>query len=348
MKRSTQLIIVILLVAFVTPIIYIALVAKDALKVKDWIVEHVSVDDKKIYSYSLEINAADAQAVPPCNIHINTYKGVVDSLNPVFFVAAAGGVDAKCEDSHIVVTLGDLKDLVADDLCLTIEVPQNARLKIVNHVPQTHLSLVGGDYGAIYVDAKSNLMMADVNVGGVLSVDTTALKKIVVDDSNIGAMKVNGKNIELDIKDSNVGALSISGTCERIVFADGHIGVCAWNNDCATKAVIDDCSIVSRVVEDVLSVTIADFENESFTSVNALPDSTGAMYIEGDDGEKVNITPTNVNVEGSDGEKVSITPLGIHVDDGETTVEIGPGGIVVKEDGKSIVNVGVGGVSVTE
>lgn len=347
MKRSTILLIVIFAIIIAMPLIIIGLVSKDVIKIQDWIVENFNIDNNTpTYIYTLDITSPNAGSIPPCNIHINTYKGAVDAQNPVFFVAAAGGVETAMVGDNINVVLDGVKDLVDGDLCLTIEVPHNARLKIVNRVPNADVNIVGGSYDALYFDTWSDLQISDVNIGGIMSVDTTSYKTIAIDDSNIGAMELNGDKVDFKVEDSNVGVIAIAGTCSNINFHDSSIGMCSWNNACSVKAVVDDCIISTQVGEGIVAVTMDDFEKGTHSAIKIAPDTANAIVDITDGEDKVKISPTGVHVESEDGERVDISPTGVHVNDDDVTVNITPVGIVVKEDGKEIVNVGVGGVKV--
>ena len=109
MKRSTILLITLLVVVIVAPIIYISVVISKLPSFKDWVVETVETLDpgqENLYEYKMLVTAS--QPVPDCYMNITTYKGKVDSLHSVNFVAPAEGVKAELRGDSIIVNLDNL------------------------------------------------------------------------------------------------------------------------------------------------------------------------------------------------------------------------------------------------
>ena len=341
MKRSTKLLIVLLIVVLVAPIIYISVVVSKLPSLKEWITETIeTLDANESYLYEYKMAVFSSQQLPDCYLSVTTYSGAVDTLHSVNFVAPAKGVRAELIGDSIVINIDEVQAVANDKLLLTVELPAGSTLKVYNQQPSLDIHFDHVDMGAVNVATCGDLLFDNAEMGALMTLESDSKKSLSLKSSDIGAVKINGNNTSLAVSHSNVGAMSVAGTCDAITLGDSNIGVMSWNDECNEKAVVNDCAMTVKVKENIVNVTWNEEEEDS--------DSLVKMYIIDEDGEKVDVSLNGVRVKGSDGEKVSITPLGIHVDDGETTVEIGPNGVVVKEDGKSIVNVGVGGVSVTE
>lgn len=341
MKRSTIFFIILLVILVVSPIVYIVLVAKDVVELRDWVVEEFqSNDDNEELSYKMRITSLNDTFVPDCYMNITTYDGmVVDTLQSVNFVVPADGVTAVLRNDSIIVVLDNVNATVFDGLCLTVELPKNSRLEITNNVPTVDIRMHDAELSTLEVASLSSLDIKDSNIGAFVSVDKTSDKILNIADTNVGAMKINGDNMTFAMKDSNVGALTIAGVCDAIKMNDSKVGVCSWNNACNQLADISDCVITSRVEEDVLDISI---DNDENVSLRVKSDS--ASTAEGN--EKVDISPSGVKVNDGDGTNVDISLSGVHVDSDEATVHITPTGIVVKEGDEEVVKIGIGGVKV--
>lgn len=341
MKRSTIFLIIILVTMIIAPIVYIGLVAKDVIKFKDWVVEELNInnDDNSALSYKMRITSLDGSAVPECYMNITTYEGVVvDTLNSVNFVVPADGVTAILRNDSIIVVLDKVDATVFDGLCLTVEIPENSRLKIENSVSSVDIHFHDADLSAVKMASLSDLIVDDSNWGAFVSTDSTTEKGMRFLDSNVGAMKIAGENVALTIQESNMGALTISGTCRSIKLSGSNLGVCSWNRACDTMADIDDCVITTQINEGQVNVTIDD---------DIVTDTSDSISIKQGD-EKVNISASGVKVNSEDGTNVDISPSGVHVESEEATVHITPAGLVVKEGDEEVVSIGLGGVKVNK
>lgn len=329
MKRSTKLIIIVLAVAVLLPVIFITIMATKLPNISD-IVSNVITNDNTDYVYNMKVTSPDRSMVPDCYILVTTYSGNVDTLSSVNFVDPATGAEAKLVGDSIIVNLHNVSDLTADGLCLTVELPAKSKLLVENSVPTVDVHVVSADIQALRLISLGDFLAQGANLGAFMSTDTTHTSKLVFEGSNIGALKLNGGKTTLDVKASNVGAMAIAGTCDAIEMNNSNVGVCSWNKANSTLAVMNNTSIVSKVTEGSVDITIEDDEKESDNDTSL---------------EVVNVSVDGVFVE-SEGDKVEVTPKGVFVDSDDTKVEVTPAGVVVKENGEEVVNIGIGGVKV--
>ena len=330
MKRSTILMIIVLAVVILAPVIVKGIMATKLPSLGDVVSKVMNSTDNTTYTYNMKVTSPDRSSVPDCYVLVTTYSGKVDTLSSVNFVDPAMGVEAVLEGDSIIVNLQNVSDLTADGLVLTVELPENSKLLVENSVPTVDVHVVSANIKALRLNSLGDFLARATNLGALLSSDTTRTATMVLESCNVGALKLNGANTSLDVNGSNVGAMTIAGTCSAIKLNDSSIGVCSWNKANSALAQIKDCSIVSRVNEEVIDITVED---------NKMDDDDA----EGSD--VVNISPSGVHVE-SDGDKVNISPAGVFVDSEDTKVAISPAGVVVRENGEEVVNIGVGGVKV--
>ena len=256
MKRSTKLLIVLLIVVLVAPIIYISVVVSKLPSFKDWVVETVeSLDTENQNLYEYKMTVTSSQQLPDCYMYITTYRGKVDSLHSVNFVAPVEGVQAELRGDSIIVNLDNLKAVDSDALLLTVELPEKNNLKLDNQVANVDIRFNNMDIGAVNVTSQGDLIIEDCDMGAFMSVECDARKRLSIDDSNIGAARLDGKGTTLTVSDSNLGAMSIAGTCDAITLGDSNIGVMSWNDECNDKAVVTDCTMTVKVKENDVNAT---------------------------------------------------------------------------------------------
>ena len=341
MKRSTKLLIVLLIVVLVAPIIYISVVVSKLPSLKEWITETIeTLDANEAYLYEYKMAVFSSQQLPDCYLSVTTYSGAVDTLHSVNFVAPAEGVRAELIGDSIVINIDEVQAVANDKLLLTVELPAGSTLKVYNQQPSLDIHFDHVDMGAVNVATYSDLLFDNAEMGALMTLESDSKRSVSLKSSDIGVVKINGNNTTLAVSHSNVGAMSVAGTCDAITLDDSNIGVMSWNDECNKKAVVNDCAITVKVKENIVNVTWNEEEEDS--------DSLVKMYIIDEDGEKVDVSLDGVHVKSSDGERVDISPAGVHVEDGETTVKITPTGVVVKENGEDIVNIGLNGVTVKE
>ena len=341
MKRSTKLLIVLLIVVLVAPIIYISVVVSKLPSLKEWITETIeTLDANESYLYEYKMAVFSSQQLPDCYLSVTTYSGAVDTLHSVNFVAPAKGVRAELIGDSIVINIDEVQAVANDKLLLTVELPAGSTLKVYNQQPSLDIHFDHVDMGAVNVATCGDLLFDNAEMGALMTLESDSKKSLSLKSSDIGVVKINGNNTSLAVSHSNVGAMSVAGTCDAITLGDSNIGVMSWNDECNEKAVVNDCAMTVKVKENIVNVTWNEEEEDS--------DSLVKMYIIDEDGEKVDVSLDGVHVKSSDGEKVDISPAGVHVDDGETTVKITPAGVVVKENGEDIVNIGLNGITVKE
>lgn len=342
MKRSTIFLIVALAVIIIAPIIYISIAIRNIpSSFKDWVIETIEDADfesENLYNYKMLITATDATAIPDCYVSVTTYEGAVDSMRSVHFIDPADGVSAVLRGDSIIVMLDKIDSLVGEGLCLTVELPRSSDLKIYNDVPNADVRLQYASVGAMLVSSLSDFSVSDSNVGVLSGSDCIVSKRLDIENSNVGAMKINGDNLSLRVDDSNVGAMDIMGTCSAIELSDSNFGVCSWNDACRDMAVIKDCTITSHTHAGAVTIKTDD-EGKTIVMSGDADTSSGVQVESGSD--KVDITSSGIHVETEDGEKVNVSPTGVQVVTEDETVQITPTGIVVKEDGKEIVKIGV-------
>lgn len=336
MKRSTILLITLLVVVIVAPILYLSVVISKLPSLKDWMVETIeTLDADKANLYEYKMAVTSSQPIPDTYIYVTTYKGKIDSLHSVNFVAPVEGMQAELQGDSIIINLDNVKDTLSGTLLLTLELPENSNLILNNQVASLDIRFMKSDIGAVNATSLGDILIEDSNLGAfMLAKNDEAHKTIDIQDSNIGAVRLNGNNDTLEVQDSNIGAMTISGVCQAINLKDNNFGVVSWNKECNDKAVIEDCVMTVKVKENVMD--------------DADDDKNARVYMIDDNGEKVEVASGAIKIDGEDGEKVDISPAGVHVEDGETTVKITPIGVVVKENGEDIVNIGLNGVTVKE
>ncbi len=336
MKRSTILLIVLMSVLVIAPVIYISLVAKDVMTLKEWMENELTFDvnSEDMLAYKMKITSPDATDIPDCYINVTTYDGmVVDTLQSVNFVIPADGVTAVLRNDSIIVVLDKVNATVFDGLCLTIELPANSQLDVINQVPAVDLRFHDADLGTLVVNSESDIDMKDSNIGAMTYAytDVTAGKAMSLSDVNIGALSMKGDNLALTIYDSNVGSLGVSGTCRAIKLADSNVGCCSWNDACNSIALIEDCIIATKVQEGELDTNIGeggDFAISFKNDTNAVVQTNCHIMVQDDDAN------------------VDVSPSGAVVDTDDATVHITPTGLVVKEGDKEVVKIGLDGVKI--
>ena len=339
MKRSTILLIVLMSALVIAPIIYISLVAKDVMAIKDLVTNgmNINVNTEEQLAYKMKITSLDTTDIPECYINVTTYNGVVvDTLESVNFVIPADGVTAVLRNDSIIVVLDKVNATVFDGLCLTIELPANSQLDVENQVPAVDLRFHDADLSTLVVNTDSDLDMKDTNVGAMYYVytDKTIGKSLRVSDTNIGAISMKGDNVALTVEDSNMGALGVSETCRTIELFDSNIGCCSWNEACNSKAVIEDCIITTEVLEGELDVRIG--ENKD-VAVSFQTDTTADVDIK-----------SSITIQDEDA-RVDVSPSGaVVVDKEDATMHITPLGLVVKEGDKEVVKIGLDGIKVND
>ena len=340
MKRSTKLLIVLLIVVLVAPIIYISVVVSKLPSLKEWITETIeTLDANEAYLYEYKMAVFSSQQLPDCYLSVTTYSGAVDTLHSVNFVAPTEGVHAELIFDSIVINIDEVQAVADDKLLLTVELPAGSTLKVYNQQPSLDIHFDHVEMGAVNVATCGDLLFDNAEMGALMTLETDGKKSLSLKSSDIGVVKINGNNTSLAVSHSNVGAMSVAGTCDAITLDDSNIGVMSWNDECNDKAVVNDCAMTVKVKENIVNVTWNEEDDN---------DSLVKMYIIDEDGEKVDVSLDGIHVKGSDGERVDISPAGVHVEDGETTVKITPTGVVVKENGEDIVNIGLNGVTVKE
>ena len=340
MKRSTILLITLLVLVIVAPIIYISVVVSKLPSLKEWITETIeTLDANEAYLYEYKMAVFSSQQLPDCYLSVTTYSGAVDTLHSVNFVAPAEGVRAELIGDSIVINIDEVQAVANDKLLLTVELPAGSTLKVYNQQPLLDIHFDHVDMGAVNVATCGDLLFDNAEMGALMTLESDSKKSLSLKSSDIGAVKINGNNTSLAVSHSNVGAMSVAGTCDAITLDDSNIGVMSWNDECNDMAVVNDCAMTVKVKENIVNVTWNEEDDN---------DSLVKMYIIDEDGEKVDVSLDGVHVKSSDGEKVDISPAGVHVEDGETTVKITPTGVVVKENGEDIVNIGLNGVTVKE
>ena len=338
MKRSTILLITLLVVVILAPIIYISTIVSKLPSFKEWITETIeTLDANEAYLYEYKMTILSSQTLPDSYLSVTTYSGAVDTLQSVNFVAPAEGVRAELIGDSIVIDLDKVQAVANDLLLLTVELPAGSTLKVYNQHPTLDIHFDHADMGAVNVATSGDLIFDNGELGALMTLETETKKSLCLKSLDVGAVKINGNNTNLAVANSNVGAMSIAGTCDAIALDNSNIGVMSWNDECNGMAVVNDCAMTVKVKENIANVTWDEEEDNS---------SLVKMYVMDEEGEKVDVSIDGVHVEGSDGEVVDISPAGVHVDDGETTVKITPTGVVVKENGEEVVKVGVGGVKV--
>ena len=320
MKRSTILLIALLLLVIVAPIIYIVTIVNKMPSFKEWIVQTIEAADTDRGSmYEYKMSVVSSQSVPRCYIYVTTYRGAVDSLHSANFVAPVEGVRAELIGDSIVLNLDDLKEPEGDGLILTVELPDNSTLKVDNPFDLVELRFNHAEMGAVHASTHGALLIEDCCMGALMTKRNDSRKCMAIHDSNIGAAKIAGNATTLVVADSNIGALSVDDTCDSIELSDSNLGVVSWNKECNNKVVATDCVMQVNTKEDGIEEASDDSDNDALTSMS---------------------------VVGEDGEKVNVSINGIYVDDDETSVQITPAGIVVKEQGEEVVKVNAGGVTV--
>ncbi|MBQ5750666.1 MAG: hypothetical protein IIV86_04990, partial [Bacteroidaceae bacterium] len=239
MKRSTKLLIVLLIVVLVAPIIYISVVVSKLPSLKEWITETIeTLDANEAYLYEYKMAVFSSQQLPDCYLSVTTYSGAVDTLHSVNFVAPAEGVRAELIGDSIVINIDEVQAVANDKLLLTVELPAGSTLKVYNQQPSLDIHFDHVDMGAVNVATCGDLLFDKAEMGALMTLETDSKKSLSLKSSDIGVVKINGNNTSLAVSHSNVGAMSVAGTCDAITLGDSNIGVMSWNDECNDKAVV--------------------------------------------------------------------------------------------------------------
>ena len=335
MKRSTIYLVILLLVLLIFPFIILGILMYNSPDLSDL----ENKDDESALPYNIVIHATDTTIENYGYIQLTTYKGYVDEDNPVKFIADGNGFNASLQNNTIIISVDSLSDLGENNHFLSIEFPSNAKIKLINTVPDIAIRAEAGDFKALNAQSPGYTQINSCNVAGVILSDTTYVNQISISNSNIGGLKINGKGKDLRICLSNIGTLSVSGTCKSIFFNSNNIGACSWNSENQKNADINHCTIGATVNEDVISIDINDDdEADSDVTISAFSDDTSKVRagirigIANDNKNRVDISDDGIEVDSEDGDHVSVSPKGIQVNrNGQSVVSIDASGIQVND-----------------
>lgn len=335
MKRSTIALIVLLAILLIFPFIFFGIMIAKFPKISIW----DEFDSEKVRPYNIVVHASDTALKNCGSISLTTYKGFVDKDEPVKFIADGKGFDAELQDNTIIVTIDSLSKAGEGHHFLTIEIPYKAKVSLINTVPGIEIAAESGDFKALKAQSSGNMRITACNVAGVVLVDTTHVCNIDISGSNIGGLKINGKNKNLQLSNSNIGTLTVGGTCESISLNNNNIGVCSWNEENQQKADINNSIIATTVNENTVTIDIDDSEDaDTDVTISAFSGDSSKIRT----GIRIDVNDDNRN-------NVEISPKGIKIDgeDGEH-VHVSPSGIQVKQDGKEIVSIGYTGIKINK
>lgn len=334
MKRSTIYLIILLAILLIFPFIFFSILIAKSPKFSTL----EEMDSDTVRPYNIVIHATDTTVKNCGSISLTTYKGFIDEDAPVNFIADGKGFHATLQDNTIIVTIDTLSETGEGLHFLTIEVPQNAKVKLINTLPDIEVAAENGDFKALKAQSSGNIRIGSCNVAGVVLCDTTHVCDIDIHNSNIGGMKINGKNKKLRLCNSNIGTLTVGGTCESLFLNSNNIGACSWNKENQQKADIHNSIIGTTVNENVISVDINDDEDAdtdvtiSAFSADSSTIRAGIRVDVNNDNNKsnVDISRDGIEVNGEDGEHVSVSPSGIQVSqNGQNIVSINHSGITI-------------------
>ncbi len=346
MKRSTIFFIIILIMLLAIPmafLVYTYSLMPDLGKLMEFFDEN----DDPLYQYTVVVTTPDTVSADNAYIAFSTYKGNVDESNPVNFINSMEGCAATLVGDTIFISIENLMHIEEDGHILSVELPYESKLFIANNVPSITMRVEGADLHALRTTSQGDVVVYSSNLGGMISTDTTAMKRLTIDNSNVGGVKVNGVNTKVFIDDSNIGALVVRNESPEIGLTNSNIGSCAWNKACNDKAVIKNCAIVTTLSENSIDVTIDDVADTT-SSIFYLshPDSINvsdkAIHVNSGSGDKVDISTKGVFVESAGGDTVSVSFDGIKVVSGkDEVVTIDTNGIKIIQGGEEVVSVDV-------
>ena len=330
MKRSTIFIIIVLVLAVLVPVIFVCIMTTNF--VSD-VKEISTIDGRVPCDYVVVVDdPAQTHAVNLSFSNEREDSGIFSSVN---IQSRCGGISTVISSDTIYINIDTLHTNETTPCPIEVVLPNKSSIELHNPSSAVSVKVKDANLDNMQVAAAGDLCIEDSNVGVLQSIDSVAHSTIKMDDSNIGAAKINGKNKTIDIDSSNLGALAVSGDCESINAADCNIGVATWNNKTQSNFYARDCVFLSNINEDVEAV---DFDR-SFLS-----DSVGDCVVKGGNGEMVNISKDGVHVE-SGSDKVNITPSKVFVSSGTDTVKVSPAGVQVTSGGDKV-SIGVGGIKV--
>ena len=331
MKRSTIVIIIVLALAVLVPVIFVCIVATNF--VSD--VKEISAADEGLpIDYVVVVD--DPAQTHAVNLSFSTERensGIFSSVN---IQSRCGGISTVISSDTIYINIDTLHTNDATPCPIEVVLPNKSSIELHNPSPAVNVMVKDANLDNLQAAVAGDLSIEDSNVGVLLSIDSVAHSSIKMDDSNIGAAKINGQNKTIGIDSSNLGALVVAGDCGSINAADCNIGVATWNNKTQSNFYARDCVFLSNINEDVESVEF----DRSYRVV------AGDSVVRVKNGEVVNISTEGVHVE-SGSDKVNITPSKVFVSSGTDTVKVSPAGVHITS-GDDKVSIGVDGIKVNK
>lgn len=329
MKRSTIVIIIVLALAVLVPVIFVCIVATNF--VSD-VKEIGAADEGLPIDYVVVVD--DPAQTHAVNLSFSTERensGIFSSVN---IQSRCGGISTVISSDTIYINIDTLHTNDATPCPIEVVLPNKSSIELHNPSPAVNVMVKDANLDNLQAAVAGDLSIEDSNVGVLLSIDSVAHSSIKMDDSNIGAAKINGQNKTIGIDSSNLGALVVAGDCSSINAADCNIGVATWNNKTQSNFYARDCVFLSNINEDVEAV-------EFDRSILA-----GDSVVRVKNGEVVNISTEGVHVE-SGSDKVNITPSKVFVSSGTDTVKVSPAGVHITS-GDDKVSIGVDGIKVNK
>lgn len=331
MKRSTIVIIIVLALAVLVPVIFVCIVATNF--VSD-VKEIGAADEGLPIDYVVVVD--DPAQTHAVNLSFSTERensGIFSSVN---IQSRCGGISTVISSDTIYINIDTLHTNDAAPCPIEVVLPNKSSIELHNPSPAVNVMVKDANLDNLQAAVAGDLSIEDSNVGVLLSIDSVAHSSIKMDDSNIGAAKINGQNKTIGIDSSNLGALVVAGDCGSINAADCNIGVATWNNKTQSNFYARDCVFLSNINEDVEAVEF----DLSYRVV------AGDSVVRVKNGEVVNISTEGVHVE-SGSDKVNITPSKVFVSSGTDTVKVSPAGVHITS-GDDKVSIGVDGIKVNK
>lgn len=246
MKRSTIYLIILVVVIFITPFVFLGILISKNPDLYDVFVTEVK--DVQ-YSYKLVIQARDGGVGNGGHVLLTTYRGYVDEEAPVNFVTDGSGFSTSQQGDTIVIVIDSLRETGEEGHFLTVEFPKETGLELVNTDSRTEVRIESGDFRSLRLQSCGKTGIHSCNISDAVLSDTIYANSIFLSDDNVGRLRINGNVESLQIEGSNIGFLFVGGSCHRISLEKNNIGACSWSWENRQLADINDCVIGSTKIE---------------------------------------------------------------------------------------------------
>ena len=186
MKRSTIVIIIVLALAVLVPVIFVCIVATNF--VSD-VKEIGAADEGLPIDYVVVVD--DPAQTHAVNLFFSTERensGIFSSVN---IQSRCGGISTVISSDTIYINIDTLHTNDATPGPIEVVLPNKSSIELHNPSPAVNVMVKDANLDTLQAAVAGDLSIEDSNVGVLLSIDSVAHSSIKMDDSNIGAAKIN-------------------------------------------------------------------------------------------------------------------------------------------------------------